>query len=228
FTRASVAGLCGNKVNCRAGKGLAMNTTNDRKLFWACWIALIATAFGFVIRGLLLDTWGTQFGVNAVEKGQLNGAGIWRFAVSIILFSLVIDRIGYGRAMVFAFVAQIAYAIIVICAPLVLAAPGATPEAVAASKHAGYWMLYAGNLIFALGNGTVEAVINPVVATMCSRDKAKWLNILHAGWPGGLVLAGLMTIAMGTIAWQWKIALIFLPAVAYGALMLTCKFPVNE
>jgi MFS family permease len=205
-----------------------MNTSNDRRLFWACWIALIATAFGFVIRGLLLDTWGDQFGLNAVEKGQINGAGIWPFAVSIILFSLVIDRIGYGRAMVFAFVAQITYAIIVICAPFVLAAPGAGPEAVAAGKRAGYWMLYAGNFIFALGNGTVEAVINPVVATMFSRDKTKWLNVLHAGWPGGLVLAGLLAIGMGDIAWQWKVALIFLPVLVYGAMMLTCKFPLNE
>jgi MFS family permease len=205
-----------------------MNTSNDRKLFWACWIALIATAFGFIIRGELLDTWGTQFGLDSVELGKINGVGVWPFAVSIILFSLFIDKIGYGRAMVFAFVAHITYAIVVICAPLLLAAPGASPEAVLAGKQAGYWMLYFGNFIFALGNGTVEAVINPVVATMFSRDKTKWLNILHAGWPGGLVLAGLMTIAMGTIAWQWKIALIFLPAVAYGALMLTCKFPVNE
>ena len=89
-------------------------------------------------------------------------------------------------------------------------------------------MLYFGNFIFALGNGTVEAVVNPVVATMFSRDKTKWLNILHAGWPGGLVLAGLLAIALGNVDWQWKIALIFLPALAYGALMLSCKFPVNE
>jgi MFS family permease len=205
-----------------------MNTSNDRKLFWACWIALIATAFGFIIRGSLLDTWGEQFGLNAVEKGQISGVGVWPFAVSIILFSLFIDKIGYGRAMVFAFVAHITYAIVVICAPLFLAKAGASPDAVVAGKQAGYWMLYFGNFIFALGNGTVEAVVNPVVATMFSRDKTKWLNILHAGWPGGLVLAGLLTIALGNVGWQWKIALIFLPALAYGALMLSCKFPVNE
>jgi len=109
-----------------------------------------------------------------------------------------------------------------------LAAPGASPEAVAAGKHAGYWMLYAGNLIFALGNGTVEAVINPVVATMFSRDKTKWLNVLHAGWPGGLVLAGLLAIGMGSIGWQWKVAMIFLPVLVYGGMMLACKFPLNE
>jgi MFS family permease len=205
-----------------------MNHGNDRRLFWACWIALIATAFGFMIRGSLLDTWGAQFGLNSVEKGQISGVGVWPFAVSIILFSLFIDKIGYGRAMVFAFIAHVVYAIVVICAPMVLAPAGASPEAVAAGKHTGYWMLYIGNLIFALGNGTVEAVVNPVVATMFSRDKTKWLNALHAGWPGGLVLAGLIAIGMGNISWQWKVGMIFLPVIVYGLMMLTCRFPINE
>ena len=49
-------------------------------------------------------------------------------------------------------------------------------------------MLYWGTFILALGNGTVEAVINPAVATIYPKEKTKWLNILHAGWPAGLVL----------------------------------------
>lgn len=205
-----------------------MNSANDRRLFWGCFIAMIATAFGFIIRGTLIDTWGEQFGLNAVEKGQINGIGVWPFAVSIILFSLVIDKIGYGRAMIFAFFAHLAYAIIVICAPLMLAGEGASADQVAAGKRAGFWMLCLGNFIFALGNGTVEAVVNPVVATMFSKEKTKWLNILHAGWPGGLVLAGMLAIGMGSIDWRFKIGLIILPVLGYGFLMLSCKFPVNE
>ena len=201
---------------------------SEKFLFWACFIALVATAFGFMVRGSLINEWGTQFGLNAVEKGQINGVGVWPMGVSIILFSLVIDKIGYGRAMVFAFAAHVIYAVTVICAPMVLAPAGATPEEIAAGKSAGYWMLYIGNLIFALGNGTVEAVINPVVATLFSRQKTKWLNILHAGWPGGLVLTGLMIIAMGERDWRLKVGLIFLPVIAYGLMMMRCKFPVHE
>jgi len=201
---------------------------SEKYLFWACFIALIATAFGFMVRGVLIDEWGTQFGLDDVEKGQIAGVGVWPMGVSIILFSLVIDKIGYGRAMAFAFFSHIAYAAVVICAPMVLAPEGASIEEIAAGKSAGYWMLYIGNLIFALGNGTVEAVINPVVATLFSREKTKWLNILHAGWPGGLVLAGLLTIAMGDIDWRLKVGLIFLPVLTYGIMMLQCKFPVSE
>jgi MFS family permease len=205
-----------------------MNGSNDRRLFWGCFIALIATAFGFMIRGDLLDTWGAEFGLTAVQKGDLNGYGIWPFAVSIILFSLFIDKIGYGRAMAFAFLAHITYAIIVICAPMVLAKEGASPEEVAHGKHMGYLLLCLGNVIFALGNGTVEAVVNPVVATLFAREKTKWLNILHAGWPAGLVLTGLLAIAMGSMEWQYKVGLIFLPVLLYGVIMATCKFPINE
>jgi len=211
----------------------------EKFLFWACFLSLIATAFGFIIRNMLMDTWAEEFNLTNIQRGEIFGVGLWPFGVSIVVFSLVIDRIGYGKAMIFAFFAHITYAIVTICAPFVLAGENASPEEVEAGQQAGYWMLYIGNLIFALGNGTVEAVINPVVATLFPRAKTKWLNILHAGWPGGLVFAGLLVIAMdpggtigsmvgGPIAWQWKVGLILIPAITYGVMMLFCKFPVSE
>jgi MFS family permease len=197
-----------------------MNDANDRRLFWACFIALITTAFGFIVRAIIIDDWATDFNLSATDKGEIFGVGLWPFAISIILFSLFIDRVGYGNAMIFAFICHVASAIITM-------------------RATGYWDLYWGNFIVALGNGTVEAVINPVVATMFVREKTKWLNILHAGWPGGLVLGGLITIGMGTgglvsqvsgmdFTWQHKVGIILLPTVIYGLLMLTCRFPVNE
>lgn len=205
-----------------------MNSANDKRLFWACFIALITTAFGFIVRAMIMDEWQKQFGLTETQKGEIFGVGLWPFAISIVLFSLIIDRIGYGTAMVFAFVCQVSSAIITMCAPMVLAPEGASPEQVQAGVKAGYWMLYIGNFIVALGNGTVEAVINPVVATMFPREKTKWLNILHAGWPGGLVIGGVLAIFMADVTWEWRVGLILIPAVLYALLMLTCKFPVNE
>ena len=198
-------------------------------LFWACFVALIATAFGFVTRAELLDDWALQFGLNDYQKGQISGVGLWPFAISIVLMSLVVDKIGYGKAMVLAFAAHLIYAVTVICAPLVLAEPGASEADVLAGKQAGFWMLYVGNFIFALGNGTVEAVVNPVVASMFTREKTKRLNMLHAGWPGGLVLAGLIGIGLGAdFDWRVKVALIVPVALTYGGMMAMCKFPVSE
>lgn len=193
------------------------DNSRDMKLFWACFIALIATSFGFIVRVTVMDDWARQFGLSETQRGEIFGVGLWPFAISIVLFSLIIDRIGYGRAMAFAFVCHVAYMIIVIAAPTLVE-----------KGFSGYWMLYLGSFLGALGNGTVEAVINPVVATMFPKDKTKWLNILHAGWPGGLVLGGILALAMGDTDWRFKVGLVGLPVLAYGLLMLTCRFPVSE
>ena len=71
--------------------------------------------------------------------------------------------------------------------------------------------LYVGTLLFALANGTVEAVINPVTATLYPNSKTHHLNILHAGWPGGLVLGGLLFMLLGDLNWKWQIGLYLIP-----------------
>jgi len=186
------------------------STAPDKGLFWGCFIALIATAFGFIARVLTSSEWGAEFGLSQNQVGEILGAGLWPFAISIILFSLIIDRIGYKYAMYFGLFCHSVSTILILFAD-------------------GYWMMYLGTFVLALGSGTVEAYINPVVATMFSREKTKWLNILHAGWPGGLVLGGIIAIALGAdVYWKVKIALIFIPMVVYATILLNKKFPVHE
>lgn len=182
----------------------------DMLLFYACVISLVATSFGFVLRAFVLNDWGTEFQLTQTQLGEISGVGLWPFAISIVLFSLIVDKVGYKTSMVFAFLFHVASAIVTIFA-------------------SGYWMLYIGTFMMAIGNGIVEAVVNPVVATMFPRQKTKWLAILHAGWPGGLVLGGLMAIAWGPeTAWEFKIALILIPTLLYGGMMVTRKFAANE
>jgi MFS family permease len=162
--------------------------------------------------------------------GALKGAGIWPFGVSIILFSLIIDKIGYRVAMIFSFVC---YALYIVLACLAYGAiQGVEGADLGAAQAKGYSYLYWGSFILGLGNGTVEAFINPVVATMFSRDKTKWLNILHAGWPGGLALGGLITIGLAEVAatgdWRIVLGIIAVPAVIYLIMLLRVQFPVNE
>lgn len=201
-------------------------------VFWGCFVALITTSFAFFSRMYLCDVrFPTDFGLDKVAVGALKGAGVWPFAISIILFSLVIDRIGYRAAMLFSFVC---YAIYLVMACLAYGAiqGGLEGEALKAAQHRGHSLLYWGSIILALGNGTVEAFINPVVATMFSREKTKWLNILHAGWPGGLVFGGIITIALSETAksgdWRIVVGMIGLPAVVYLLMLIGAKFPVSE
>ena len=199
-----------------------MANPNDRGsqvLFWGCFIALITTAFGFITRMFLINTWASEFGLDAAEAGRLAGIGIWPFAVSIIGFSLFIDKIGYKTSMYIAFLGHLIWAVMGVSAYYV-SKDGNTDTA--------YQLLYWGSLILGLANGTIEAFINPVVATMFSANKTKWLNILHAGWPGGLVIAGMIVIFMGDAPWGLKVGIIAAPTILYFLILVTCRFPVQE
>lgn len=203
-------------------------------MFWGCFIALITTAFAFITRAFMINTesmWPKDFGLDKVQAQELFGAGIWPFAISIILFSLVIDKIGYRVAMLFSFVCYAIYAALALTAYSIVNAEGITPDTLPDAQARGLSMLKIGSIILGLGNGTVEAFINPVVATMFSQNKTKWLNILHAGWPGGLVLGGLITLMLGQAAaddWRLLIYIIAIPAVVYVVILIRLEFPVSE
>jgi len=110
-------------------------------------------------------------------------------------------------------------------------AEGLAGEELLAAQARGLQFLTIGSIILGLGNGTVEAFINPVVATMFKHNKTQWLNILHAGWPGGLVIGGLITLGLGTWAtedWRLLIYIIAIPAVLYLVMLVGLKFPVSE
>ena len=186
-----------------------MTDTEKKKLFWACFIALVATSFVFGLRANIIGDWQKDFGLSEADKGTILGVGLWPFAISIIVFSLIIDYIGYKTAAYFAMGCHVASLL------LTLFADGAT---------ALYWSVF----LIAIANGTVEAFINPVVATIYNKEKAKWLNILHAGWPAGLALGALTAILLGDAAWQLKYVMCFIPVVIYAVMIIPRKFPVNE
>jgi len=182
---------------------------NRTRLFVACIISLIATSFGFVVRGYLVGGWAQEFNLTQGQVGAIQGAGLFPFALSIVFFSLIVDRIGYGRCMAFAFTGHVLSAIVTMTAT-------------------SFQQLYVGTLIFALANGTVEAVVNPVVATLFSKNKTHYLNMLHSGWPGGMVVGGLILILLANAHWKWQMGLYLIPTMLYGAMMLGQKFPVQE
>lgn len=196
---------------------------HDKLMFWGCFIALITTAFAFVSRLFLLGEWAGEFGLDQAQTGELAGIGVWPFALSIIIFSLFIDKIGYKVAMLFSFFGYVVWSVVGVAAFFV-------SDGGEGNTDLAYSMLYWGSFLLGLSNGTVEAYINPVVATMFSKNKTKWLNILHAGWPGGLVIVGLVTIGLSAIGVDWwiKIGIIAIPAVIFFFMLVPLKFPANE
>jgi fucose permease len=97
--------------------------------------------------------------------------------------------------------------------------------------------------ILGCGNGMTEVGINPLVATLFPNNKTHYLNILHAWWPGGLIIGGLLAVFVRNVVfegqasthlfgsmslWQTSLMLIFVPAVIYGFILLGSEFPVTE
>ena len=207
-----------------------MNTRHDKILFWGCFIALITTSYAFISRMILCggDQFAHEFGLDKVAAGELQGAGVWPFGMSIIIFSLFIDRIGYKVAMVFSFVSYLAYSALAFMAYNTI--HGVTdPVALAVAQKHGQQLIYWGSIILGLGNGSVESYCNPIVTTMFNTDKTKWLNRLHAGWPAGLVVGGLCTIALANNSdWRITLGLILIPAVIFFLILVSLKFPKSE
>jgi len=182
---------------------------SKNRLFVACFVSLVATSFGFIVRAMLLSTLGVDFDLSESQKGALQGAGLFPFALSIIFFSLILDRLGYDRAIAVAWVLHVVSAIVTITA-------------------LSYTALYIGTFLFSLANGTIEAVVNPVVATLYPKNKTPRLLLLHSGWSAGLVLGGLTAISLSELGWRWKMGLFLLPTLIYGLMMFGQRFPVQE
>ena len=175
-----------------------------------CFAALVATSFCFILRAFSIDAWGVEFGLSETQKGVLAGVGLWPFAISIVLLSLIIDRIGFKATLWFAAACHLVGLVIILQA------------------H-GYWALYWGTFVLSLGNGAVEAGINPLIAAQFRHDKTTWLNRLHAGWPAGFVLGGLLAMMLpGDMGWRAKMALILIPVVTYVVLLFPRSFPRSE
>jgi DHA2 family metal-tetracycline-proton antiporter-like MFS transporter len=189
---------------------------NAKRLLFAGFMAILAAGMGFAIRGGIFNDWVQAFNFTGLEIGLINGAGFTGFCFGIIIGGVIVDKIGYGKLVAAAFVFHVVSALV---------AFGAMPGM--ATKTA-FVYLWTGTFIFAVANGTLEAVANPLVATLFPNNRTHFLNILHASWPAGMVLGGLMHSAMASVNWKIQLALFLLPSIFYGVLFLGQHFPKSE
>ena len=182
-------------------------------------MAILAAGIGFAIRGGILATWAADFGFTGAQNGAINGAGFTGFCFGIIIGGIIADKIGYGKLVIVAFVLHVLSAVITFGASKGMA------------QGTAFIYLFCGTFVFALANGTLEAVANPLVATLFPHNRTHYLNILHASWPAGMVIGGLgVSFLGGNLAWSWKMQLgIFLvPVAIYGLMFLGQHFPKSE
>jgi MFS family permease len=192
---------------------------NAHRLLWAGFFAIMAAGIGFAIRGSILATWGSEFSFTPALLGKITGAGLTGFCVGIFVGGLLVDKIGYGKLVFAAFLFHLLSAVIAF-----IPAPVANSDNASAAFY-----LYLAAFVFAIANGTLEAVANPLVATLFPNNRTHYLNILHASWPLGLMIGGIFGALFGAyLSWKVQLALFLVPTMFYGLLFLGQKFPKSE
>jgi MFS family permease len=155
---------------------------------------------------------------SAQKVGEILGVAFLGFAFTIAIGSPLLDYLGMGRLLTLSSVCFTTGTLIEIFAASISSGPDY------------YWVLFSGVILIGIGWGLVETVINPLTVTLYPDEKTKRLNALHAWWPGGLIIGGLGSLALGSLGfnWQVKLAMCLVPAVAFGIVCLGTKFPPTE
>src|SRR3954451_7567508 len=150
---------------------------NAKRLLFAGFMAILAAGVGFAIRGGIFDNWASEYGFTAAQLGAIGGAGFSGFCFGIIFGEVIVDKIRYGKLVALALVCHVLSAFVTFAA---------------SSPSNAYAFLFWGMFIFAYANGTLEAVANPLVATLYPSNRTHYLNILHASWPAGMVIGSVI------------------------------------
>lgn len=199
--------------------GATTETPNAKWLLWAGFMAILAAGVGFAIRGGILDNWGREYGFSSLELGAISGAGFTGFCFGIFIGGIIADKIGYAKLVIAAFLFHTLSAVITFI-------PGAEM-----AKASVYNYLFWGTFLFAVANGTLEAVANPLVATLFPTNRTHYLNILHASWPAGMILGGVAGWVLDDQMewpWKWQLGLFLIPTVIYGVMFFGQKMPKSE
>src|SRR5947208_1118642 len=149
-------------------------STNTGEVCVAGCIGPVAAAMALAIRGDLMADFGRLFALSKVDVGWIAGAAVWGFGLSILVGGPLCDLAGMGTL-------------------LGLAAAGHIGGAVATIAAPNFAVLFAATLVIGIANGLVEAAINPLVATIYADDKTRRLVALHAWFPGGIVIGGVLS-----------------------------------
>ena len=200
------------------------STINRSQLFWIGVLGLFTAAMNASLRAAL----STDIKVTMLDPidlansgsmiGETLGAAFLGFAFTLFGVSPFLDNIGMGRLLRIASLCFIGGTLVTLFADNLASGEGI------------YWWLYTGMFLIGVGWGAVEATINPMTATLYPDEKTHRLNVLHAWWPAGMIVGGLVGVALGAmnLPWQFIFSLVLIPAIAFGVMTTRATFPLTE
>ena len=190
-----------------------MEQKNKQRLFLASCIALIVTSMTFAIRARLETVFGPEgVGLTLEQIGYAFTPAFWGFTLAMVIGGPLVDTLGMKR------ITWMAFALHLIGIVATIFAKDMTS-------------LFIATLFIGIGNGFVEAALNPLIASLYPNEKTKMLNRFHVWFPGGIVIGsvvGYLIMDIGGLSWQIMVGTLFIPLIIYGFLFLGQKFPATE
>ena len=189
------------------------------RLFIVAWLALFTGGAAVSMRAATAVHMRTEYldpldKLNAGEMlGTALGAAFAGFAITLLLASAVLAKIGFRNAL-------IAAAALMIAGFAIVAAAGS----LGVSPYTG---LLVGMVVQGLGWGLIETVINPLTSAVYAQDRVSRLSILHAWYPAGVVAGALMGLAVdgAGMAWRWELLVLVILCLAFAGLAAVETFP---
>jgi MFS family permease len=191
-------------------------TPKPRLLLMAGFVALLAAGTGFAIRGAIYADWAQTFHFTGRQTGLMAGGGFSGFCLGIIIGGLVADNLGYGKLVMAAFSFHVLSALVAFAT-----GDGMAPGTALA-------LIWSSAFLFALANGVLESVVNPLVAGLFPNNRTHYLNLLHAAWPAGLIIGFCVHDYLAGESWKLQLGCFLIPVVIYGVLFLALKIPRSE
>ncbi|MDE0626001.1 MAG: MFS transporter, partial [Bryobacterales bacterium] len=209
---------------------------NRNRLFVASCIALVTTSMFFSIRGDAADALSNDFQLTNEQLGFIFQPAFYGFTVSILIGGSLVDLFGMRRLLTISGLFYIFGILAIVLVPF----PGGPVASIFGNPVT--VTLWLAMLALGLAQGLVEGVINPLCSTLYPEDKTHRMNVLHAWWPGGLIVGGLLayfiSVAMGlgpsaspetaTLGWRVKLMTIPVVALAYLLMIRGQVFPATE
>jgi hypothetical protein len=209
-----------------------MDSNARGKLMLASFLTLVASGVGFATRAAAGGVWESEFGIGGGDFGAIMGAGFLGFGLTIFLGGAMVEKFGYKLLLTIAFVGHLISAGMLFAAnPMFAGWQTSDPTNATANV---VQLLYWSTFIYSICQGLYEAVINPMIAQLYPENQTHYLNILHAGWPGGMIVGGIFAACfLGNDAWiislPWTICLssFSVVVIAYGLIALPPIFPAT-
>ncbi|KPK62953.1 MAG: hypothetical protein AMK73_05505 [Planctomycetes bacterium SM23_32] len=179
-----------------------------RWLTATAWVSLLVFAATSTLTSVSLKHIGTDLEIGYSLRGLIAFARAIVLAASTFTVGYWADRTGKRRLL---------------SAGMCVAALGL----VCVGRSSGYAGLLAGTMLMALGLGSLEALISPLITDLHPERVETQMNVLHAFFPAGIVLASQVVgrALDAGVPWRMPFTLVALPAVVVAVMYGVGRYP---